>query len=191
MITVGLMFSVKRLEFMHPRKRGRFQRLCAAFAAFSVVLVSEAVGQAPPKADLETQLITRLAFMNASPASGMFWLVALAMGDLSNVRITVHNIDGNDLHPIAQKQIEFLANGDELPGQFSLAGGSGSKQRLIVCVSFEVNGVKTDVMRFYSMDSSEWPPAPNARRFRASVSEENGNPRMCSDVKASAARFLK
>jgi hypothetical protein len=64
-----------------------------------------------PKLNLESQLVTRLAFLNASPSSGMFWLAAMGMGDLSNVSITVHKMEGDGLRLIAQKQVEFLANG--------------------------------------------------------------------------------
>jgi len=165
-----------------------FKSLCATIATLSIPLDNVAFGQMmPPKPDLERQLTTRLAFMNASPASGMFWLVGSGLGDLSNVNFTVHKIEGNNLRLVAQKESGFLADGDELSGRLAL---TEPLQKLIVCVAFEVNAVKTDIIRFYSMDSTEWPPVPNARRFRASVNEQNGSPRMCPDVKASAARFL-
>jgi len=166
-----------------------FKSLCAIIATLSITLDNVAFGQMMlPKPDLERQLITRLAFLNASPASGMFWLVGSGLGDLSNVTFTAHKIEGNNLRLVAQKQSEFLAEGDQLSGRLALTEPA---QKLIVCVAFEVNAVKTDIIRFYSMDSTEWPPVPNARRFRASANEQNGSPRMCSDVKASAARFLK
>jgi hypothetical protein len=129
--------------------------------------------------------------MNASPDSGRFWVVGSGLGDFSNVSVTIHRIEGDGLRLVAQKRTEYLAGGDELTGQLTPIDQFGSTHRLIVCVAFDWNSEKQDVIRFYSIDRTEWPPAPNPRRFRPSVNEKNGNPRMCSDVKAAAARFLK
>jgi hypothetical protein len=60
----------QRSVVMRPSKPMGLQCMCEIVATFSIIFDGVAFGQTPPKPELERQLITRLAFMNASVASG-------------------------------------------------------------------------------------------------------------------------